>query len=411
MNQNGNSLTLALKIFSFLALAIALVTAIIGHYTIMGITGVLSCVLAAIYFQFHPRLSTFAFTFWVFAFFLASLVVPQAFLVVSGFDQRVLIVPLIQIIMFGMGATLSLRDFSNALKVPKAVLIGIALQFTVMPIVGWIVATSFGFEPEIAAGIILIGSCSGGVASNVMAYLSKGNVALSVTMTACSTILSPFLTPLAMKLLAGRMIEIDVLSMFLSIINLIILPIAAGLATHFFLHSKLQGKLWRPIILLLSVACFFLANSGTIIPQQLYSLGVAFALMAILRQEWLEKGLPFLSMAGICYIVAIIAASTRNEILAVGIGLFAAALIHNLVGYGSGYWAARLLRLSERDCRTVSLEVGMQNGGMGAALAIDVLKSSSAALGPVIFGTWMNLTGSSLASWWKGHPPRPLSLK
>jgi BASS family bile acid:Na+ symporter len=110
-------------------------------------------------------------------------------------------------------------------------------------------------------------------------------------------------------------------------------------------------------------------------------------------------------MAGICYIIAIIAAATREEILMVGFGLFAAALLHNLVGYLLGYWGARLGGLPESDCRTVAFEVGMQNGGMGAALAIDVLRSANAALGPAIFGTWMNITGSTLASWWRDRLP------
>lgn len=405
MYLNQNRPLVALLSISGAFFLLAIITALFGIYNIMGPSLVLACALVATYFKFHRSLSTFSFTFWVIAFFAASLVWPGIFLIVGGFDQRVLIVPLIQIIMFGMGATLSLRDFGNAIKMPKAVVLGICLQFSVMPIIGWMIATSFRFEPEVAAGIILIGACSGGVASNVMAYLSKGNVALSVTMTACSTMLSPFATPFAMKLLAGRMIEIDTFGMFMSIINLIILPVAAGVATHYLLHSDIRGKLWRPMVLVLAALCFFAARMDPPLQQQLFSLSAAFVLMAVLRQRWLEKGLPLVSMAGICYIVAIIAASTREQILTVGVLLFAAALIHNLLGYVFGYWGARLSRLPESECRTVSFEVGMQNGGMGAALAMDVLKSSSAALGPVIFGTWMNLTGSALASWWKGHPP------
>ena len=294
---------------------------------------------------------------------------------------------------------------------PKAVGIGMLLQFTVMPVAGWALAYSFGFDPEVATGIILIGSCSGGVASNVMAYLARGNVALSVTMTACSTIMSPLITPLAMKILAGQLMEIKVFDMMISIIELIILPIGAGLLTHYLLHSQVPGRMWRPSVLILALACLAAVSMnaeaflGPIWSRQLGPLGVAFLLMAILRQEWLEHGLPVGSMAGICYIIAIIAANNHEKILTVGVGLFVAAIIHNSSGYLLGYWGARAAKISERDARTVAFEVGMQNGGMGTALAMEVLKSSSAALGPAIFGTWMNISGSTLASWWKEKPP------
>ncbi|MDA0349203.1 MAG: bile acid:sodium symporter family protein [Verrucomicrobia bacterium] len=388
-----------------------MVFAFLGNYPVMGMMTVLMFALLGFYFQAHATLKTFTFTCWVFAFFIGALVFPKLFIELGGFKLSLLIVPLIQIIMFGMGATLSLDDFARALKMPKAVGLGMLLQFTIMPISGWVIATMFGFDPEVAAGIILIGSCSGGVASNVMVYLSNGNVALSVTMTACSTIAAPLMTPFAMKLLAGRLIEIKVWAMMLSIINLIILPIAAGLITYYLLHSQIKGKIWRPIALVLAVVCYFLAQSIPAAQTQLNSLCGAFLLMALLRQQWLDKGLPLVSMGGIIYIIAIIAAGSRTQILSVGIGLFGAALIHNLIGYLLGYYGARAARLSEPDCRTVAFEVGMQNGGMGTALAIDVLKSTSAALGPVIFGTWMNITGSILASYWKGRIPDSESEK
>lgn len=392
---------------SALSFVLTVVFGFIGNYQAMGMVAVFMFGLLGLYFQSHATLKTFTFTCWVFAFFCGALVYPDLFREVGGFKLSILIVPLIQIIMFGMGATLSIQDFSRALKMPKAVGLGMLMQFSIMPISGWAIATAFGFDPEVAAGIILIGSCSGGVASNVMVYLSKGNVALSVTMTACSTIAAPFATPFAMKLLAGQLIEIKVWAMMLSIINLIILPIAAGLVTHYLLSSQLKGKIWRPIALIMAVLCFFLAQSIPAAQTQLNSMGGAFILMAVLRKEWLEQGLPLVSMGGIIYIIAIIAAGSRSEILSVGIGLFGAALIHNLIGYLLGYWGARASRLAEADCRTVAFEVGMQNGGMGTALAIDVLKSTSAALGPVIFGTWMNITGSTLASYWKGRIPDP----
>lgn len=367
----------------------------------------------AIHFQRHPVLKTFAFTFWVFAFFIGALFYPEVFRTWGSFKQSRLIVPLIQLIMFGMGATLSLADFGRALRMPRAVGIGMALQFTVMPLAGWAIAHAFGFDPEVATGIILIGSCSGGVASNVMAYLARGNVALSVTMTACSTIVSPLMTPLAMKFLAGELMEIKVFDMMISIVELIILPIGAGLITNAMLHTKTPGRVWRPIAFGLSIVFFLAGLSGAVEPalgpvwdRQMVPLAVALLLMSVLRQEWLEHGLPVVSMAGICYIIGIIAANNQEKILTVGASLFAAALIHNCLGYLLGYWGARAGGIGESDARTVAFEVGMQNGGMGTALAMEVLKSPSAALGPAIFGTWMNISGSTLASWWKERPPR-----
>jgi BASS family bile acid:Na+ symporter len=239
-----------------------------------------------------------------------------------------------------------------------------------------------------------------------MTFLARGNVALSVTMTACSTMMAPFVTPFAMKLLAGRLIEIQVVAMMMSIVNLIILPIVAGLVTNKLLHSKIRGQVWRPIAVLIGVGFLALAPVVPVVQTQLVSLGAACLLMACLRRHWLEVGLPIVSMAAICYILAIIAASTRAQILQVGVSLFAAAIVHNLMGYLLGYWGARAGGISESDCRTVAFEVGMQNGGMGTALALDVLKSASAAMGPAIFGTWMNISGSVLASWWRDRIPR-----
>jgi bile acid:Na+ symporter, BASS family len=410
---NQNSRVSVLLVLAAIAAAAAIAGLITGNQAVPGPGAVSALTLLAIYFQTHPKLKIFAFTFWVFAFFVGALFYPHVFTHIGSFEQKRLIVPLIQLIMLGMGATLSLADFGRALRMPKAVGIGILLQFTVMPVAGWAIATIFGFDPEVATGIILIGSCSGGVASNVMAYLAKGNVALSVTMTACSTIMSPLMTPLAMKLLAGKLMEIDVWGMMISIVELIILPIGAGLITNYMLHSQTPGKVWRPVALVLSLIFFGLGTTGfaeaqftPVLARQMAPLGVALLIMGLLRQKWLEHGLPIVSMAGICYIIAIIAATNQEKIITVGAGLFAAALIHNCLGYLLGYWGARGVGISESDARTVAFEVGMQNGGMGTALAMEVLKSPSAALGPAIFGTWMNISGSTLASWWKERPPK-----
>jgi len=348
---------LVLSLASAAATSLAWVT---GTSAIVGPAAIAALALLAISCQGYPSLKVFTFTFWVLTGTVAALFYPAAFLSWGGFQLSRLNVPLIQLIMFGMGASLSFSDFARALKMPKAVLIGMFLQFTVMPLAGWGVAAACGFDPEVAAGVILIGSCSGGVASNVMVYLARGNVALSVTMTACSTLLAPLMTPLAMKILAGRLIPIPFVDMMISIINLVIVPIGAGL---------IANKLLRD------------------------------------RRQWLDRLLPAVSMAAICFIIAIIAANSRDKLLTVGFALIGAAIIHNSIGYLLGYLAARATGLSETDSRTVAFEVGMQNGGMAVGLATNVLNSTDAALGPAIFGAWMNISGSTLASWWRERMP------
>ncbi len=388
---------------------------------------VASLALFAVYCQTNPKLHVFTFTFWVFACVAAAMFYPAAFDAWGGYDLSRLIVPLIQIIMFGMGATLSAADFLRALRLPKAVLIGMVLQFTVMPTLGWAIATAFGFPPEVAAGVVLIGACSGGVASNVMVYLSRGNVALSVTMTACSTLLAPVMTPLAMKLLAGRLIEINFWSMMLSIINMVIIPVGGGLIANHILERKRPigefAKLIGPMTLLIAGGVAAASGGATALSGQavdadaLLIQTVILAIVVIVggfllnaflagNREAFDKFLPVLSMASICYILAIIAADSRDELIGVGLALLVAALIHNLAGYLLGYFLAGFAGLSESDRRTVAFEVGMQNGGMGVGLATNVLKSSAAALAPAVFGTWMNITGSTLASWWRDRPPK-----
>lgn len=330
-----------------------------GHGSGAGGTLVLALALLACFFQVHPRLNILAFTFWVFTATSWALFFPAHFGSWGGFELSRLSTPLIQLIMLGMGATLNISDFARALRMPRAVLVGMALQFTVMPLLGWAIAVSFGFPGEIAAGIILIGSCSGGVASNVMAFLAKANVALSVTMTACSTLMAPLMTPLAMQVLAGRFVEIEFLTMMRAIVELVILPVGAGLVLN-----RLLSR----------------------------------------RKEILDRLLPGMSMAGICFILAIIAAGSRDDLLQSGAALLAAALVHNVSGYFLGYLAAGACGIAESERRTVAFEVGMQNGGMAVGLALGVLKSSAAALAPGIFGTFMNVTGSALASWWRDHP-------
>jgi bile acid:Na+ symporter, BASS family len=305
------------------------------------------------------RFSGLAFTCWVATGVALALVHPDPFIQWGGYRLTNLIVPLIQIIMFGMGTTLGLADFHRVLAMPRAVVVGLVLQFSVMPLIGMSLARLFGFEGEVAAGIVLVGASPGGVASNVMTYLAGGNVALSVTMTAVSTLVSPVLTPLAMDTLAGRFVPIPFVDMMLSIVRMIILPVAAGLVANHWLG----------------------------------------------RRPWVHRVLPIVSMVAICTIIVIITASSRDQLLAVAWALLAVVVLHNAAGYTLGYWGARALGLDERDARTTSIEVGLQNAGMASGLAISVLNSTDAGLAAAIFGPWMNASGSVLASFWRSRPP------
>jgi BASS family bile acid:Na+ symporter len=279
---------------------------------------------------------------------------------IGGFQLKKLIVPLLQIIMFGMGTAMSLGDFAGVIKMPRAVIIGVTCQFVIMPFLGFTIANLFAFPPEIAAGVILIGCAPSGLASNVMSFLAKANLALSITITALATLLSPFLTPVLMRLLAGQYVAVDVWVMMWDIVKMVIVPIVAGLV----FNRLARGK-----------------------------------------AKWLDDAMPLVSMVGIGLIITIITAAGRDSLLSIGLALIAASFLHNSGGYLLGYWSARLLRMDERSCRTVALEVGMQNGGLASAIALQMGKVATVGLAPAVFGPLMNITGSALATWWGGRPP------
>jgi BASS family bile acid:Na+ symporter len=325
-----------------------------------GVVGGL--LLVAVAARHTQSFKPFAFTFSIFAFVALALFYPWAFRTWNGFALSTLIVPLIQVIMFGMGTTLSVSDFARVLSVPRSVAIGTILQFSIMPITGYAMARLFGLQGEVAAGVVLVGAAPGGVASNVITYLAGGNVPLSVTLTAVSTLVSPVMTPFAMQTLAGRYVPIDFMDMMISIVNMIILPIVAGLIVNRLFYGRLK---------------------------------------------WLDRVLPLVSMSAICVIILIITSLSRDRLLAVAFALIGAVVCHNALGFLFGYWAGRALRLNETDARTVSIEVGLQNAGMASGLAISVLHSSDAGLAAAIFGPWMNISGSVLASLWRGRAARP----
>jgi BASS family bile acid:Na+ symporter len=244
-------------------------------------------------------------------------------------------------------------------------------------------------------------------------------------MTACSTMMSPFMTPFLMKVLAGRLVPINFVAMMLEICSMIIVPILAGLIAHQILYGRQRmfqtagplAAIGASCLLLAAVSLWLRLHATSALAALLGGLLLGFALTGSvaltklivsvwLRRsgDWMDRVLPLVSMAGICLIIAIITARSRDKLLTVGLLLVGAAILHNLVGYLAGYGVARALRLDERTCRTVAFEVGMQNGGMASGLAMGVLQSANAALAPAIFGPWMNVSGSILASWWHRRP-------
>nr|WKN36215.1 bile acid:sodium symporter family protein [Tunicatimonas sp. TK19036] len=337
----------------------ALVLFLLGNPTATGPFVVAFFILLAIGFRGYASLRGFSFTAVIFASVSLAMYYPANFQEVNGYDLKNLFTPLLQLIMFGMGTAIGVKDFLGVVKMPRGVIVGVICQFTIMPFVGFGIAKTLGVAPEIAAGIILIGSSPSGLASNVMAYLAKANLALSITLTAIATLLAPLITPNLMGWLAGEFVEVDVIGMMLSMVQIVIIPVAAGVLFNYFFHGKFK---------------------------------------------WLDDAMPYVSMFGIAYIITIITAAGRDNLLEVGAVLILAGIFHNVSGYFLGYWGARLFRMPEGDCRTVALEVGMQNGGLASALANEMGKVATVGLAPAIFGPVMNITGSSLATYWRGKP-------
>ncbi|GAB3993353.1 bile acid:sodium symporter family protein [Spirosoma daeguense] len=290
-----------------------------------------------------------------------ALIFPGPFTQFGDFPLKKLIVPLLQIIMLGMGTTMSIKDFEGVIQQPRAVLVGVVCHFLIMPLLGYTLANTFKFPPEIAAGVVLIGCSPSGLASNVMCFIAKANVPLSITVTTLSTLLAPFLMPALMKLLAGQFIEISLWDMMIHITEIVILPVIVGLILNRIFHKS------------------------TVV---------------------INRIMPLVSMVGIVLIVAIITAAGRDSMLAVGWTLALCVLIHNLTGFTLGYWVARLFGMDEQSCRTVAIEVGLQNGGLASGIAVQMGKVATVGLAPALFGPIMNTTGSLLATYWSQRPPK-----
>ena len=321
-------------------------------------------VLLAISLCASSKTKSFAYTALIFGAAAMALYYPALFISYGNFKYATLIIPLIQLIMFGMGTSMHYHDFLGVLKSPRGIIIGVVSHFMIMPLLGFSIATLSvkltGMPAEVAAGIVLIGCCPNGMASNVISYLARANLALSVTITSISTMLSPVLTPFLMNLLAGPLMKIDPWLMVADIFKMVMIPIA---------------------------------------------LGVLFSSVAKERSGWLKRVMPIISMGGIICIIIIITAAGRESLLKVGLLLAVLVLLHNIGGYLLGFWSAKAFGMEERDCRTIAIEVGMQNGGMAAGLAKGMGKIATLGLAPVIFSTFMNITGSLLASYWHKKTP------
>ena len=290
------------------------------------------------------------FTFWIIILSVIAYLSPAPF---AGLTY--LIVPVLGIIMFGMGITLTAGDFKRILQRPKDVAVGVAAQYGIMPFLGFALAEIFGLDPALAAGVVLVGSCPGGTASNVITYLARGDLALSVTMTSVSTLLSPLMIPFLMYIYAGQWINVPVLDLFASTVQIIILPVALGLGIRMMLGDRIG-----------------------------YALPV----------------LPAVSSASIIFIVAVIVAANAGSIAEVGLGIAAVVILHNTLGLSIGYFCARIFGLDKTKAWAISIEVGMQNSGLAVALA-NTHFSTLAALPGAVFSVWHNVSGSVVAWWWR----------
>jgi BASS family bile acid:Na+ symporter len=265
---------------------------------------------------------------------------------------------LLTLIMFTMGVTLSFADFRRVFTRPAPVIAGVALHYLVMPLAAWAIAKLLRMPPDLTTGMVLVGSVASGTASNVMIYLARGDVALSVTISALSTLVGVFATPLLTRLYVDASIAVDVHGMLLSIVQIVALPIAAGL-----LINQLFGKTVRAI----------------------------------------ERFLPLVSMLAILLIISAVVGATQKSIASVGLLVALGVVLHNGIGLLGGYWGGRLLGFDEAVCRTLAIEVGMQNSGLAATLG-KLYFTPMAALPGALFSVWHNLSGSLLAGYWAGRP-------
>ena len=288
------------------------------------------------------------FSLWVLVFAALGFFAPHLFV---GYKAG--IAPLLGIVMFGMGLTLSTEDFRDVFRRPKDVAIGVVGHYLIMPGIAYVLAVALRLPPEIAVGVILVGCCPSGTASNVMTFLARGDVALGVSIGAVSTLIAPFATPALVSLLAGAWMQINTTSLFMDIVQVVILPIALGIVAKTLFRRQAAASV---------------------------------------------KALPLVSTVAIVLIIAIIVALNQSKLLTNGLLMFAAVILHNLLGFALGYLFARMLGMDLAKRKAVMFETGMQNSGLGAALAAAHF-SPLAAVPSALFSVWHNLSGSALATW------------
>jgi bile acid:Na+ symporter, BASS family len=269
-------------------------------------------------------------------------------------DYGKAIVPMLGIVMFSMGMTLKADDFKRVLKQPVLILLGVSLQYILMPLIAWSLAKILELPVLLATGLILIGACPGGTASNVICYLARGNVALSISLTAMSTLLAVVLTPLLTLIYVEHSVDVPVFKMVLNLISIVILPVLSGVLINTFYQQRL-GKI--------------------------------------------KSFLPLVSVLSIIFIIGVIVAKNQGQMTAFGLLLFCAVVLHNFFGLITGYIIPKLMGYDEAICKTISIEVGMQNSGLGVVLANQHF-SAVAALPGALFSIWHNLSGSLLAVVW-----------
>lgn len=300
------------------------------------------------------------FALWVVLFAAIALILPEAFVWLKAYIPWML-----GIIMLGMGMTMQLADFKAIAQTPKAVCIGVIAQFVVMPLLAYVLCLVFQLPAELAVGVILVGCCPGGTASNVITYMAKGNTALSVACTAVSTLLAPLLTPFIFYLLASQWIEINAWSMLSSILQVVLLPIVVGLILRRLLKQKIQQYI---------------------------------------------RVMPLISVLAIVLIVAAIIGGSKAQLLHSGLLIFLVVALHNGLGYLLGFGCSRLFHLNYADSKTVAIEVGMQNSGLGVALAtVHFATAPLAALPSAIFSLWHNISGPILATYWASRQHESVS--
>ena len=290
---------------------------------------------------------------WMGVLVLVSAILALAFPEVVGHLKPSLINPLLGVIMFGMGLTLKVEDFRVVFTRPKDVLVGCLAQFTVMPLLAFALSRLFGLDEALTIGVILVGCCPGGTASNVITYLAKGDLALSVGMTATSTLLAPLLTPLLVLLLVGATVDVNVIGMLLSILWVVILPIVLGLLVK------------------------------SLLPK---------------ATEQATAYLPAVSTIAICLIVMIVIAANAHKLLAGGWIVILVVMLHNILGLTVGYLIGLMLKMTPAKRRAISVEVGMQNSGLASSLATLHFAAFPMATVPgAIFSVWHNISGAVVA--------------